>query len=899
MDVTAAQPAMPDPLGQSFLRTVFDVAQVGIFCVSDAGSIVSVNPAFCALTGYAEDAVVGARFTKVAPETILPIADKFLAALLANSPKLPRDWKIRHSNGQLFDVQVTHKAVAGQQARRYVVITFTDVSQRIRAEAELADLNRSLEERIAARGAELSAATGHYRQLIEQAPIAICISQGSRFKFANHHCEQLLGVSFARMQEVATPDLVHEDDRALAMAAFSNRFADGSVRPYVARYRHPHGDIRSFEVSVSTVAWEGQRAHLFFLRDISVELRLNEALARSEGQYRALAETANVGMIVLRQGTILYANPYGTQLLKTTPSQVANGQALDWVHPDDHAYVNAQRSLRNIGDQFPPSEIRFKSADGQSVWVDIRGVIAHWQDKPAALLFFQDVSARKTMQSALEASERKYRQIVERASEAILVGDRERGILYCNARMLELNRVDEPTLKAMSLLDLVHPDDRKMMMQSVGQRVAPGPRPAGGWPPIEIRTRYWTPENEDWHAVSPTPIMWEGAPSILMFAIDITGRRQLERSVNAALVQRDAILETTSVGVSYVHQRKYTWLNSTFAHLLGYTREALTGQEARITYVDEADFTRIGQEGYGAIRSGGHYSTECRLRRKDGSEVWVRLDGRLIDRKAPDAGTVWTYVDQTDRKRAEQEIRNALAREKELSELKTRFVSMASHEFRTPIAGILSSAELLSHYGERFSEGERREMLAEIQVAAKRMASMVEDVLTLGRLDSGRQRHNPVPIDVAVFCKRMLGEIKLVAGAAHVLDHDLGDLAEAGAPPATLDENLLWQTLNNLLTNACKYSPNGGTVLLHARREGEVLALAVSDNGIGIPADDQPHLFESFHRAHNVGNIPGSGLGLAIVKRAVHAMGGEIGVTSVPGQGTRFTVRLPAHWGKA
>ena len=285
------------------------------------------------------------------------------------------------------------------------------------------------------------------------------------------------------------------------------------------------------------------------------------------------------------------------------------------------------------------------------------------------------------------------------------------------------------------------------------------------------------------------------------------------------------------------------------------------------------------------------YVAEYRIKTLAGGWVWSLSRGRVVERDAAGRALRMTgvNVDIDDRKRAETELLAAVQREKELSEMKSKFVSTASHEFRTPLATMLSSAELLEHYSESLGQDEKRNLLQTIQSSAKRMSEMIDDVLTLGRAESGVLKLNLGPTNLRELCSRVVSEFRIAQGKQHVITlDDRFDRLEA-----MMDERLLRHILNNLLSNAVKYSPPGSEVTFSLERREEKAAIEIQDRGIGIPPEDQPRMFESFHRASNVENRPGTGLGLAIVKKAVELHGGEITLKSAVGSGTRFTVTLP------
>ncbi len=240
-------------------------------------------------------------------------------------------------------------------------------------------------------------------------------------------------------------------------------------------------------------------------------------------------------------------------------------------------------------------------------------------------------------------------------------------------------------------------------------------------------------------------------------------------------------------------------------------------------------------------------------------------------------------------RQAHDQVRRALEKEKELGELKSRFVSMTSHEFRTPLGGILSSAEMLEEYGGQFTEERKLVYLRRIQASAHHMVDLLNDILVIGRADAGKLEFHPAPLDLLKLCQELVEELRLTAGTQHRLTF----ASQVESAQVAMDENLLRQILTNLLSNAIKYSPQGGEVQFTLTCQAEQAIFQVRDHGIGIPPEDQSRLFETFHRAGNVRNIPGTGLGMAIVKRSVDAQGGTIRVESQVGVGTTVTVTLP------
>jgi signal transduction histidine kinase len=246
-------------------------------------------------------------------------------------------------------------------------------------------------------------------------------------------------------------------------------------------------------------------------------------------------------------------------------------------------------------------------------------------------------------------------------------------------------------------------------------------------------------------------------------------------------------------------------------------------------------------------------------------------------------------MDITQRKRAEEELLKTLEREKELSQLKSNFVSMVSHEFRTPLGIIQSSAELLRGFYQRMRPSEREEQLDSITGNTRRMAEMMEEVLVLSRLDAGKLNFNPAALDLSAFCRRVVDEVLSATNRRCVIELSLDRVP----PVAKADERLLGHIFTNLVSNAVKYSRSGATVHFSINGDEHDAVCVVRDRGIGISEEDQRLLFKAFHRGGNVGTRPGTGLGLLLVKQCADLHGGEVRVTSKVGEGTTVTVRLP------
>lgn len=237
---------------------------------------------------------------------------------------------------------------------------------------------------------------------------------------------------------------------------------------------------------------------------------------------------------------------------------------------------------------------------------------------------------------------------------------------------------------------------------------------------------------------------------------------------------------------------------------------------------------------------------------------------------------------------AKEQISHSLENEKELGRLKSRFISMASHEFRTPLSTIQLSASLIDKYAESAGMKEIGKHVGKIKASVTGLTAILNNFLQMEKLETGKVEANMAEFDLAELSRDITEEMQLLAKAKQTIHYK-----HTGGKNVNLDKNLIKNCIINLITNAIKYSGDDATIDFTTEVSPEKAVITVKDDGIGIPEDDQKYLFEAFFRAHNTGTIPGTGLGLNIVARHVELMDGEIDFESDTEKGTLFTLTFP------
>lgn len=268
----------------------------------------------------------------------------------------------------------------------------------------------------------------------------------------------------------------------------------------------------------------------------------------------------------------------------------------------------------------------------------------------------------------------------------------------------------------------------------------------------------------------------------------------------------------------------------------------------------------------------------------------VELEKR-VEQRTQDLASALAQLEETNRnlRKAEAEMLKALEKERELNTMKSKFVTIASHEFRTPLSTIVSSASLIGRYNEPADQDKRAKHVGRIKSAVENLTNILNDFLTLSKLEEGFTRVQPSHFDVVQFSEELTEEMSTIAKE----DQPIRYAHRGPRTEVWLDKQLLRNVLINLLSNAIKYSGPGQPIELTTDLQPRTLVVVVRDCGMGIPDADKSHLFRQFYRAHNATNIQGTGMGLVIVKKYVELMQGDIHFESTENQGTTFTVRLP------
>ncbi len=392
-------------------------------------------------------------------------------------------------------------------------------------------------------------------------------------------------------------------------------------------------------------------------------------------------------------------------------------------------------------------------------------------------------------------------------------------------------------------------------------------------------------------------------PRLIILLEDATERMAMEQELGQVAKEATLLSHALAAANDYIdkiitsmadallvtdHTGKIKTTNAAAQKLFGYSAAELRGINISAIIEEHQLWPSQMYIGSGCTELVRHVEAMCQM--KSGARLFVSFSCAAIDSDSEEIHDfVYIGRDITSRKRAEEQLRLAMDKERELMELKTRFISMTSHEFRTPLSTIISSADLLGFYCEKYKDEKLMTHILRIQNSVDQMTQLLDDVLIIGKAEAGKLEFQPEWLNLEDFCLDLVADLEINPGAVTRISL----VAEVHHPIVYMDPKLLRHILSNLLSNALKYSPGATPVLFNLVCGEREVIFEVQDGGIGIPVSDQPRLFESFHRGTNTSNIPGTGLGMAIVKQCVDLHGGKISFVSKVGVGTRFQVVIP------
>lgn len=797
------------------------------------GAFLDVNEASVRLTGAPnKEALLGSSPGIISPErqpdgslSSRKVESVIREAMEQGSHRF--EWMITRFDGTQLPVEIVLTLIRGGKKPLLLSVS-RDITERKQAEEKILNLNSSLERLIAARTAELTASEARLRTIVDHAPEAIVVFDGdtARFLSSNVHAQELYGCTAEELTRLGPANVSPE------FQPDGRRSAD-AARVWIDQAIS--GKTPVFE-------WLHQQSSG---RIVPTEVRLVRLPAEGKNLLRAsitdITEHKRIEAALRRRGEQM--QKHRDVLLKLARSDKSDfDKALRTITSLAASTMDVARvsywSLQENDSALVCEVLHLESEQG--VDEQFRGTRLGVADAPA---YFAALSAKKP----------------------IAAGD-----VFTHPAM---NGLVESYLKPRgitSLLDVPVWVRGEVVGVICHEHIGPA--------------REWSAEEIDFAS---------SLAAMVSLALEESHRARSERLLRESEEKFRALFEASSQGVMLHDEFQYLEVNSAMVQILGYdsARELIglhPSQTSPPVQPNGEDSATLAKKHIQECLSKGHVRFEWVARRKSGEDIPIEViltrvqwGGKQIIQAAVN--------EISQRKQAEAELLKSLAREKELGQLKSNFVSMVSHEFRTPLGVIMSSAEILENYLDQLEPEDRCEQLKSIQKNTRRMADLMEEVLVLGMVEAGTLDFNPAELDFASFCRRIVDELQSATNNKCLVQISLPDDVKI----ALADERLLQHVFTNLLSNAVKYSPAGSTVHFDVERGGDNAVCRIRDHGMGIPEADIERLFSAFYRGRNASLVPGTGLGLTIVKRCVELHRGKIIIESAVDQGTTVTVKLP------
>jgi PAS domain S-box-containing protein len=598
-------------------------------------------------------------------------------------------------------------------------------------------------------------------------------------------------------------------------------------------------------------------------------------------------------------GSILYFNPSAAHIFGYDAKAIV-GQSLNILLPDAQVQTHHQHIKQfltssathlHMADRRP---VTAKHRDGRLFPVEISIVKHLTNGKTYLTAIIRDITQREATVSRLRESEKLLHLFTENVTDMLCVHDPDGIFIYVNPAAQHLSGYAEHELIGKDPYEFFHPDDIPAIQESHTTSLT------GQY--VQSVVYRWRCKDGTyiWLDSATTPILDEQGhiQNLVTISRDITQRREMEARLRQEHALFSSVASTSPSGIVVVNRTgTIIYANQRAEAILGISTKkdlpALTYDAPAWKHTDyDGNPWRDEQQPFVRVMETKQPVWDVRhaIETSDGKRIFLVINGApIFDEHGEVNQVVFTVEDYTERKLQQDALEEAYDREKKLNALKTEFISMVSHEFRTPMSIITTSTGILRMKYAKTLPDDFLTRIAKIDAQIMRLSSMVGDITFINKADMIGHALEYVPIDLSAFFSQLADELHMAYP-----QHSLIQLIEARPTnPVLLDLAMMQHIFVNLLTNALKYSPEDKPVVCQYDCDGAALRVIIRDKGIGIPEEDQSHLFEVFHRAHNVGNIPGTGLGLAIVKRAINALNGSIQCESHLGVGTTFYVVLP------
>lgn len=649
--------------------------------------------------------------------------------------------------------------------------------------------------------------------------------------------------------------------------------------------------------------------------DITIQKKAEQIIKISNERFRYINEAStdiiwdvdlNTDKVIIGRG---YTKQFGHKLSNKT-GLISSSEWFALVHPEDQSKVgdNKLNSINNPKKNKWNIEYRFRKSDGNYVTIKEKAYIVRDKTGKAIRLIgaMSDITLETKLTNELRLSEEKFKGAFEYSSVGIGLVDKNGFWFDSNKKLRSILGYSKTELQALTYIDITHPDD--LLQDSVNHKTLDNNKKSF----FQMEKRYiHKSQRVVWVSLLASSVKDKEGKILYYLAqvIDITDRKRIEQQ-NALLIEENnrnknmqlneaknlyRLLAENTVDLVCLHNLdgNFEYVSPSVKQLLGYEQEELIGKSP-LDFAHPEDLALLKDSIYKFIQETEDVAAQGRFKTASGTYIWLETKAILVKENGVPVKMQSNTRDITLRREAEETIKNNLANEIKLNELRTNLVSTISHEFRTPMTTIRTSAELIDMY----LEGQQIDNLPKmskhtytITNEIDRLIDLMNAVLTISKEDSGKTTFKPNEFDLKEMCFDLIDKYYNDNGSLKKIKTNI----KGSVFLVFADKHLMEYAIFNVLSNAFKYSKNETNVVLNVFNEGDKILIEIIDSGIGIPKKEQLNLFNTFFRASNTYGIQGTGLGLYIVKTFTEKNSGTVKLESELGKGTKVTLSFPVH----
>ncbi len=847
----------------SRLTTLMENLQHGVLILDETQRVILINQSFCDIFEIEETPVtlIGANFS----DFFIAYQDYFTTEFseryqtIINEQKMIINEKIEFQDGRIFEID--YIPIILEHTYSGNLWMYRDITESKNYQITLEKLTKQLQRT----NRELS----DFKLALDQAAIVAITNPKGVITYVNDN--------FCEISQYSKEELIGNSHKMLNSGYHSREFwhnfwqtiSQGTIWRGEVKNRQKDGTFYWLDTVIipflnhNNKPWQ----YIAIRYDITAKKEAENALK----EKFAVMEAAIDGIAILKDGKYTYLNHshltlFGyhdlSELIGKSWQELYSQQEINRFEENVFSLLAQEKHWQG--------EAIGKKKDGNIILEDVSLTL---MDDGTLICICRDITDKKIRET-------NFRTIFEQAGVGIVLVSLDGHFLKFNQQFIDIFGYSEEELQEKIVFDLVDPEELEFADQELQLFLK------GEIDHVSEDKRYRHKNGSAiWvhlrSSLVKTPL---GKPDYFIAILeDITNKKQAEN-------ERDRYFDISLDLISIINfECQFKRLNPAWKNTLGYTSEDLK-LHPFIDFVHPEDQEKTIVVMDHLITSKYPYKVndfENRYRCKNGEYKWISWNCV----SAPEEQLIYAIArDITERKNTEIALKKSLEKEQELNELKSRFISMTSHEFRTPLAVIGSSVGILKTFGHKLSEEQKKEHLSTIQTYIKHSTTLLDDILLLNRAETGKLSFNPSYFDLPEFCQSVIQDLQISTDKHSLIFALEGKNRNNNV---YLDQKLIRQILLNLLSNSIKYSAQGGPINLDLIMEEQNITFRIKDSGIGIPPEDQKHLFESFHRANNVGTIQGTGLGLSIVKKCVELHQGAITFESKINEGSTFIVTIP------